>query len=236
MVMKKYLAVLLAAVSMVGGLATLTVKAQSTTPTPIGAWFGIARPCTSGSRFQPPPGTVDQNVCREACLGAACPPSNFPVDEVTMIPTILVDGTVLADDFAELLDHHSTAQGKWEYAGKAVIGGKSYDRYQASFIWFQAHGPSDINPQNPLSIFQGVVRPRFVTFFDPADPDIMRGYIQPYLYSMTDSTGIVQMQAGTPFPLVDPVARLPVTCDPTARTNPYCLGTLTFTIRRIPAH
>lgn len=236
MLITKHLTALTAAMAVVAGLTSLGLKAQSAPPTPVGAWFGIARPCTSGSRFQPPPGTVNQSVCREACLGAACPPSNFPVDEVTMIPTLLADGTVLADDFAELLDRHSTAQGKWEYAGTAVIDGKRFERYQASFIWFQARNPPDIDPNNPLSIFLGVVRPRFVTYFDPTDPNIMRGYIQPYLYSMTDRFGIVNMQPGTPFPAVDPVGRLPVTCDPSAPSNPYCLGTLTFTIRRIPAH
>lgn len=236
MLITKNMAALVAAISVVAGSTPLSLKAQSPTPTPIGAWFGIARPCTSGSRFQPPAGTVNQSVCREACLGAACAPSNFPVDEVTMIPTLLADGTVLADDFAELLDHHSTAQGKWEYAGTAVIDGKRYDRYQATFIWFQARNPPDIDPKNPLSVFLGVVRPRFVTFFDPTDPDIMRGYIQPYLYSMTDAFGIVNMQPGLPFPAVDPMSRLPVTCDPAAPTNPYCLGTLMFNIRRIPAY
>jgi len=64
----------------------------------------------------------------------------------------------------------------------------------------------------------------------------MRGFIQPYLYSMTDNLGIVNMQPGLPWPLVDPMARLPGRCDPTAPTNPYCLGTLMFNIRRIPAH
>jgi hypothetical protein len=181
-----------------------------------------------------PPGTDDQSVCQQACLGV-CPPSNFPVDEVTMIPTLLADGTVLADDFAELLDHHSTAQGKWTYAGSVILDGKKVDQYQASFIWFAPRNPPDIDPQNPLSIFNGVIRPRFVTFFDPTNPDVMRGYIQPYVYTMTDKTGIVQLQPGTPFPQADPVGRLPVTCNPQAQTVPYCAGTLHFVIRRIPA-
>jgi hypothetical protein len=236
MLTRKHLTAATVAVSICVGLTTLSLKAQGTTPTPIGAWFGIARPCTSGSRFQAPPGTVNQDVCREACLGAACPASKFPVDEVTMIPTLLPDGTVLADDFAELLDKHTTAQGRWEFAGKAVIGGRLFDRYQASFLWFAARNPQDVNPQNPLSIFNGVIRPRFVTFFDVNNPDVMQGYIQPYVYSMTDSSGIVIMQPGLPWPSIDPLGRLPVTCDPTANTNPYCAGTLTFNIRRIPAH
>jgi hypothetical protein len=214
-------------------LSSISLKAQGATPTPIGAWFGIARPCTPGGRFPNPPGTVSQSICHEACQGGACLPSTFPVDEVTMIPTLLADGTVLADDFAELIDHHSTAQGKWEYAGKAVIDGKELDKYQATFIWFQARNPTDVDPRSPLGIFEGVVRPRFVTFFDPSDPNTMRGFIQPYLYTMTDSTGIVALQPGSPFPAVDPVAALPILCDPFAKTNPHCLGTLTFVIRRI---
>lgn len=235
MAITKHTTALIAAMSVLAGLTSPGLKAQSPPPTPVGAWFGIARPCTSGSRFQPPTGTVSQSVCRDACLGVACPPSNFPVDEVTMIPTLLADGTVLATDHASLLDHHSTGQGKWEFAGRTSIDGKQFDRYQASFLWFQGRNPPDIDPRNPLSIFLGVVRPRFVMFFDPGDPDIMRGYIQPYLYSMTDSFGIVNMQPLSPFPAVDPMGRLPVACDPTAPSNPYCLGTLMFVIRRIPA-
>jgi hypothetical protein len=227
---------LMAATFVVIGLSALGVKAQGNSTGPLGAWFGIARPCTPGSRFPVPPGTDDQAICRQACLGV-CPASNFPVDEVTMIPNILADGTVLADDFAELFpDHHTHAQGHWESAGSVIIDGKKMDQYQATFIWFQARAAADIDPKNPISVFQGVVRPRFVTFYDPGTPDQMRGYIQPYLYTMTDQFGIVMMQPGTPYPLVDPVARLPATCDPTAPTNPYCLGTLHFVIRRINGH
>ena len=229
---RKKVTALVAASCVLVGLSSNGPNAQGQTPTPIGAWFGIARPCTPGSRFPNPPGTVAQAVCNVACQGP-CPPSDFPVGEVTMIPTILADGTVLADDFAELLDHHSTAHGKWEYAGKQVVDGKELDRYQATFIWFQARSASDVDPRNPLAIFEGVIRPRFVTFFDPSTPDQMRGFIQPYQYIMTDNYGIVGLQPGGPFPAVDPVAALPAPCDPTAKTNPRCLGTLTFVIRRI---
>ena len=214
----------------------LASLANAQGPTPIGAWFGIARPCTPGGRFPNPPGTVSQSVCAVACGGGACLPSDFPVNEVTMIPTLLADGTVLADDFATLLDGHSTAHGKWEYQGKAVIDGKELDRYQATFIWFQGRDAVDVDPRNPLGIFRGVVRPRFVTFFDVTNPDVMRGFIQPYIYDMTDNFGIVNLQSGTPIPMSDPVAPLPATCNPLARTgNPRCLGTLTFVIRRIQA-
>jgi hypothetical protein len=232
---RKKITALVAASFVLAGLTSISLKAQSVPATPIGAWFGIARPCTSGSRFQPPPGTVSQSVCREACQGGPCPPSIFPVDEVTMIPTLLADGTVLADDFAALLDGHTTAHGKWQYTGKAMIDGKELDRYQATFIWFQGRNPTDVDPRTPLGLFQGVIRPRFVTYFDPTNPDTMRGFIQPYLYKMTDNFGIVNMQPGTPIPEVDPVAPLPVGCDPFADTNPRCFGTLTFVIRRIQA-
>lgn len=233
MTYKKIVLGLLAMSAMVLAIA-LPASAQTTTPSPLGAWFGIARPCTPGDRFPVPPGTDDQAVCQLACLGV-CPPSNFPVDEVTMLPDLLADGTTLADDFAELLDHHTTAQGRWTYAGTVTLDGKTVDQYQASFIWFATKSPQDINPQNPLSIFNGVIRPRFVTFFDPTNPDVMRGYIQPYVFTMTDSTGIVQLQPGSPIPATDPVARLPVTCNPQAQTNPYCAGTLHFYIRRLQA-
>ncbi len=237
---RKKITALLAASCVLGAVASIsltstTLKAQGAIPTPIGAWFGIARPCTPGVRGPNPPGTVNQAVCREACQGP-CPPSDFPVGEVTMIPTLLADGTVLADDFATLLDGHSTAHGKWQYMGKTVIDGKELDRYQATFIWFQGRSPADVDPRNPLAIFEGVVRPRFVTFFDPAEPDLMRGFIQPYQYVMTDKFGVVKLQNGTPLPEADPVMPLPLACNPSGLAdNPRCLGTLTFVIRRIQA-
>ena len=110
------------------------------------------------------------------------------------------------------------------------------DQSQATFIWFQARDPADVDPRSPLGIFEGVVRPRFVTYFDPTNPDIMQGFIQPYIYTMTDEFGIVELVPGTPFPVADPVLPLPVECDPFAElANPRCLGTLTFVIRRIQA-
>lgn len=241
MLIRRHIKALAAALSIVAALMTSpsAVFAQGTPPappTPIGAWVGIARVCTTGSRFQPPPGSVNQSVCREACLGSACAPSVFPIDEVLMLPTLLADGTVLATDGASLLDGHSTAQGHWEFGGKVVIDGKAFDRYQATFVWFQGRNPPDVDPQNPLSRFLGVVRPRFVVFFDPTSPDVMQGFIQPYLFPMTDSQGILKMQPASPFPAIDPMGNLPVRCDPGVQSTPACFGTLMFTLRRILAH
>ena len=166
-----------------------------------------------------------------------CPISQFPVPEVTMIPTINADGTVTAFDFAEMIDHHTVAQGKWEFQGKHRIdpGGKRLDRYQASFIWFQTR--PNASP-NPVATYAGVMRPRFVTYFDDDDPDVMRGYIQPYFYPITDANGFVILSPGTPFPSPDPMGPLPALCDPNAApdpTQPHCFGTLHFIIRRTPS-
>ena len=77
---------------------------------------------------------------------------------------------------------------------------------------------------------------RFVMFYDPTTPDLIRGYIQPYLYTLTDRFGELNLTPGTPFPTPDPIGPLPSTCDPTQVTaNPLCLGTLHFVVRRIPA-
>ncbi len=228
----KYLATGLVGLAIGAGLLSFTVHAQSTRPSPVGAWFGIARSCTSPSRFPQPPNTVDQSICREACGGDRCPASTAPYDEVTMMPQLFADGNVVATDHVALVSHHTTGQGRWEAAGKAIIDGREYERVVASFMWLQPHAPQDVDPRNPWSIFQGMAHPRFVMFFDPANPDILKGYIQPYLYSITDGFGIVNLQPGTPFPTPDPLV-LPQICDPTAKTNPYCAGTFMFVIRRV---
>ncbi len=216
-------------------------------PTPIGAWFGIARPCiypvfgipfkiVNGVPTPIPDPAPDSTICG---IAGASAPNAFPVVQVTMIPTLLADGTVLADDFAELLDHHTTAQGKWEAQGKVKVDGKWLDKYQATFIWFSGPLSAFGDPANPA--FIGSIRPRFVTFFDKDKPDEMRGYIQPYLYRYTsasdDGVGSVNFDASGKFPVPTPTDPLPDKCDPTDTKAPVrCLGTLHFYIHRIPAH
>lgn len=209
-------------------------------PTPIGAWFGIARPCT------PPPPEIggvplgedglpiqdflpDESICALACNGGECAPNAFPLLQVTMIPTLLADGTVLADDFGAVLDGHTTAHGKWELAGKTRLDGVLVDKYQATFVWFQGENGK----------FVGSVRPRFVTFFDRRNPDQMRGYIQPYFYPYTEDDGTfgrVILKPDAPYPDPNPADPLPESCDPWVPSLPQCLGTLHFNIQRIPAH
>ena len=234
--MTKYLGAALVALAATAGLTSFNVKAQGTVPavpTPAGTWWGIARACTTNSRFAQPPNTVDQAVCREACGGDRCPMSTAPYDEVAMMPQLFADGNVVATDHVSLVAKHTTGQGRWEPAGKAVIDGKEYQKVVASFLWFQPRSPQDVDPGNPFSIFQGAVHPRFVMFFDPANPDIVKGYIQPYVFNFTDKWGIVNMQPGTPFPSPDPLAPLPAVCNPTVIANPYCPGTFMFVVRRV---
>jgi hypothetical protein len=222
------------ALALAVGLTSSTVNAQTTSPSPVGTWFGIARSCNSPSRFPQPAGTIDQSICQEACVGA-CPKTTFPIDEVTMIPMLFADGSVVATDHAALVDGHPIGQGRWEAAGQTLIGGKLYYRIQASFMWFQPRQPQDVNPSNPWSKFLGMAHPRFVMFLDPDNPDVVKGYLQPYLFSITDSYGIVNLQPGTPYPTPDPLMTLPQTCDPTVQSNPYCFGTFMFVIRRAQA-
>ena len=217
-------------------------------PTPVGAWFGIARPCIPPVSGGIPVGAVDRwpdvAVCK---LSGTTEPNLFPNLEVTMIPTILADGTVLADDFGELFDGHTTAQGKWTASGKVDLDGNGilYDRYDATFIWFS----KPIFPGAPANPgFIGVIRPRFVMFFDPNHPDQARGFIQPYLYQFTKADpsgiGLVTNPASpvapffTPFPDPNPTDPLPATCKPSGLLTGDkvpCLGTLHFYISRIPA-
>jgi len=225
-------------VVVMSGIGTLRVDAKQTTaapPVPNGTWFGIARSCTSPSRFPQPPNTVDQDICQQACgFAKVCPVTTFPVDEVTMMPELFADGSVVATDHATLVDGHPIGQGRWEPAGTAVVAGKTYQKISAAFMWFQPRQPQQVDSNFPFSRFGGMAHPRFVMFFDPANPDIMKGYLQPYLYSITDRFGIVNLQPGTPFPTPDPVQPLPDACDPTSTSdNPYCFGTFMFVIRRL---
>ncbi len=228
-------------------VAGIVSVAQAADPSPVGSWFGVARPCTPNAAlsaalgFVESPGTQDENLCKVACEGniptGVCPTSQFPVPEVTMIPTLNADGVVTAFDFAEMLDHHTVAQGNWEYQGKFKIDpdGKELRKFQASFIWFQPRPPTG----GPISIYSGVIKPRFVTYFDKKNPDVMRGYIQPYFWPITDINGFTNLLAGTPFPYPDPLSEIPAVCDPTAPLapgQPHCFGTLHFTIRRTNSH
>jgi hypothetical protein len=214
-------------------------------PTPIGAWFGIARPCPASATADSPDHAA---FCQQVC--GACPsvPGALP-PEVPMMPTLLADGTVLADDAGEISRFHTTAHGKWAAnSGSGVLQLSGKQRFDASFLWLQSNPP----PAQPGSLsdligqlggtccFAGAVRPRFVTYFDAKDPDRMTGFIQPYFFPIVDENGLVRTNpasaadpvAGNHVPLtaVDPLGPLPA-CAP----QNGCLGTYHFVIRRVKA-
>jgi hypothetical protein len=250
--MKKQLALIAATAAATLGLigvvtlvsnSKLVVKAQA--PTPIGAWFGIARPCPAAADDSPDHAAFCQTVC------GACPniPGTLP-PEVPMMPTLLADGTVLADDAGEIPRYHTTAHGKWTTnTDSSVVQVAGKTRFEATFFWLQSVPPqgapgslTDVVGQlGGTCCFAAGARPRFVTFFDPADPDRMAGFIQPYVFPFVDpATGLVKVNpasasdgfAGNHVPAkgLDPLAPLPA-CAP----QNGCLGTYHFVIRRIKA-
>jgi hypothetical protein len=216
------------------------VKAQA--PNPVGAWFGIARPCpTDPTTDSPDHAAFCQTICG-TCPGipGALPP------EVPMMPTLLGDGTVVADDAGEIGRYHTTAHGKWQTnTDSSVLQLAGKQRFEATFFWLQSFAPTSdpgslgdvIGKLGGTCCFGGGARPRFVTFFDPTDPDRMQGFIQPYLFPFVDpKTGLVLVNPPTnayngnhiPLSSVDPLVTLPP-CTPANG----CLGTYHFVIRRI---
>ena len=167
-----------------------------------------------------------------------------------MMPMIHGDGTVTVNDAASITVFHTTAQGAYAADNDPnvyQISGRT--RYQASFIWLNG---------TPDHKFNGVVRPRFVTYWDPTNPDNMIGYIQPYFFPTNGpdptnpTAGVVtqppdffvgpaghQLNATNHYPVVSPMAQLPKTCE-TAQSlqnlGNGCLGTYHFTIHRIKAN
>lgn len=225
-----------AVASLVVGLAAIRPavadndKLKKKGPNPIGAWFGIARPCPADPGADSP---EHADLCTRVCgtcprLAGALPP------EVPMMPTLLADGTVLADDAGEIGLYHTTAHGKWQLSEDDELPDiPGTIRFRATFFWLGQNGPP------PTNRLDNAVRPRFVTYFDPDDPDRMLGFIQPYYFPFAQN-GLVVVNpsdpldalAGNHIPAIDPLASpLPEGC----QLNKGCLGTYHFVIRRIKA-
>jgi len=148
-----------------------------------------------------------------------------------MMPTLLGDGTVLADDAGEIGLYHTTAHGKWETsANDGLVDRPGTQRFRATFFWLGQTPPA-------FGLLGNGVRPRFVTYFDPTNPDVMLGYIQPYFFPIAAGGLVVVNPATDPLlsnhvPTIDPLTSpLPAGCDLTKG----CLGTYHFVIRRIKA-
>ena len=199
--------------------------------TAVGAWFGIARPCPANPITDSP---EHADFCTAVC--GACPNAGLVPPEVPMMPTLLADGTVLADDANEIgnstaNNYHTTAHGKWtvsEHDG--LPDRRGTQRLKATFFWLGGG-----------TQFFNSVRTRFVTYFDRDDPDRMIGFIQPYFFpfAFAPILGTVTVRpfdpldplAGNHIPAMDPLAPLPAGCSPAQG----CLGTYHFVIRRIKA-
>jgi hypothetical protein len=217
-------------------------------PSPVGAWFGVARPC-------PPPtptvaGGVDDDtahatLCQQICGKCSSVPGSLP-PEVPMMPSILGDGNVVVNDAGSIPVFHTTAQGQWAAdpdPAQPQLPGRT--RYQATFVWLQGSG-------GPNAQFVGVARPRFVTYFDENNPDVMVGYIQPHFFPIVGAGGKVNVVASNlagsfeANHLIAPISPLetttnflgplPAGCKTPIDTVPgFCLGTYHFTIHRITA-
>ena len=202
-----------------------SISSKRSLPNHIGAWFGIARPCPADPVADSPEHAA---FCRAVC--GACPNTTGALPpEVPMMPTLLVDGTVIADDAGELgFSPHTTAHGKWIVSEDDGLPDRpGTQRFKASFFWL---GGTSGAP------FSNSVRPRFVTYFDPKDPDRMLGFIQFYLFPFAPEGTVIVLPPTDPFvgnhiPALDPLAPLPSACTP----EDGCLGTYHFVIRRIKA-
>jgi hypothetical protein len=221
----------------------LTVHAQGVSqyapghandPSPVGAWFGIARPCPA----DPVSDASHVALCQQICGLCTSIPGTLP-PEVPMMPSILSDGTVVVNDSGSIPVFHTTAQGNWAADPTDPIQIPGRVRYQASFLWLQG-SPDQVAGPNVIRQFVGVARPRFVTYWDPKNPDAMQGYIQPYFFPIVGPGGLVNVlpsaQAGpyegSHFPALNALAPLPRGC----QNGAGCLGTYHFTIHRVKAN
>jgi len=218
----------------------------SSAPSAVGSWFGIARPCPADPASDSPTHVA---FCQAVCGLCASIPGTLP-PEVPMMPIFMSDGTVAAEDAGEIGRFHTSAHGHWEASSEdGLPDWMGLARTKATFFWLGSSYNQGGFPGNPVSAepygtccFTNTVRPRFVAYFDPANPNEMIGFIQPYAVpAFTDpKTGlaIVVPYNGTntlegnhiPVAQNDLLAGpLPAGC----QNNLGCLGTYHFVIRRI---
>lgn len=234
----------------IAGFAAEKPQFWGVQPTPpasaVGAWFGIARPCPADPVVDSP---VHAAFCQAICGTCSAIPGTLP-PEVPMMPVFVSDGTVTADDAGEIGRYHTTAHGHWQASSDdGLPDWMGLARTKATFFWLGSSYQQGGFPGSPVTAepygtccFNNTVRPRFVAYFDPANPNEMMGFIQPYAVpAFTDpTTGLVQVipyngsnpQQGNhiPIPQNDLIGNpLPAGC----QNNLGCLGTYHFVIRRI---
>lgn len=198
----------------------------------VGTWFGIARACPASGD------DADHAAfCEAVCGLCASTPGTMP-PEIPMLPTIHADGTMTVNDAGSIPVPRTTAQGAWAAdPDPSQVQLPNNTRYQGTYMWLQGNGG---NPGQ----FIGVARPRFVTFWDPANPDNMIGYIQPHFYPIVGPSTFVDVLASgfkgalnvtNHYPAIDPLAQLPAGCTP-FQNGGNCFGTFHFTLHRVKAN
>ncbi|MCU1329405.1 MAG: hypothetical protein JWN34_4775 [Bryobacterales bacterium] len=222
-----------------GEEANAKADTKAAAPSAVGAWFGIARPCPADSQTDSP---VHTAFCQAVCGLCSSIPNTLP-PEVPMMPTFLADGTVLADDAGEIVRYHTTGHGNWAASPRSddLPDWLGLARSKATFFWLGSTA-TDKEPFGTCC-FSNTVRPRFVAYFDPADPDRMIGYIQPYAaFPVDPKTGAMIVKPGTPADTKAgnhiPAAQGDLLANPLpagCRNDLGCLGTYHFVIRRIKA-
>jgi hypothetical protein len=234
----------------IAGFAQETPRFFGSQPTPapsaVGAWFGIARPCPADPVADSP---THAAFCQAICGTCSAIPGTLP-PEVPMMPVFVSDGTVTADDAGEIGRYHTTAHGHWAVSvDDGLPDWMGLARTKATFFWLGSSYMQGGFPGSPASTepygtccFNNTVRPRFVAYFDPTNPNEMMGFIQPYAVPAftNPSTGLVVVNPYNPDNPLEgnhiPVAAndliagpLPAGC----QNNLGCLGTYHFVIRRI---
>lgn len=194
-----------------------------------GSWFGVARACPANPATD---STEHAIFCLAVC--GACANSGLLPSEIAIMPTLFDDGSLLSDDAGEIgltgtaSNYHTTGHGRWTPSDNdGLVNRPGTDRIKGTFLSLGTG-----------AAFTNSVRTRFVTYFDPDDPDRMLGYFQPYMLTIAVAGQVVVLPpnpadplAGNHIPATDPLATLPAGC---VMAN-GCLGTYHFVIRRIKA-
>lgn len=179
----------------------------------VGAWWGRAVPNCQG---QP-----------ECPFEVVIMPMIHPPDD----PTILRGRVTVTDSQVGLHTLHTTGLGVWFQKEKDDgVCPRRTVRFEATFGWLQGADPTITDCP-----FQGTVITRFVTCFDKANPNQMKGTLTPYVYNHVnlDTCQSHLDSDGLPVPKPWP-GLLPETCNGLdEETGAFCPFTAFFTIHRV---
>jgi hypothetical protein len=152
--------------------------------------------------------------------------------------TFHADGTLTVSDAGAIAVFKTSGQGAWAVdSDPSQFQLPGTTRNQGTFMWMQGDGGQP-------GQFIGIGRPRFVTYWDPANPDNMIGYMQPHFYPIVGGGGLIDvltsgfkgaLNVTNHYPALDPAAQLPEGCTP-FQNGGNCFGTFHFTLHRVKAN